>query len=258
MDNAYYPMIFKRKSFHLFRDIIPLTEGELSEIRAQMRQITPLCPDIKVALQLVPKEETSCKRGEYCILLYSEQKEHCLQNAGYIGEQLDLWLATKDIGVCWYGLAKPKEMQRNGLDFFIMLAIAKTDRKYFRKDYTKCARRALPDLCDETPDAIAAMGIAKYAPSACNSQPWFLTHHDDTFTLYRTRGKKGIFPFDKMAGINRIDIGIMMLFLEVYFAHSGIRVSRTLYPDSALAAQGQNEKALPQGEKQINASYKII
>ena len=250
MNNIYYDMIFKRKSFHIFKEIIPFTKQELSEIEFQIAHLTPLSNEIDVAFRIVPIEETSCKRGEYCILIYSEQKDCFLQNAGYMGEQLDLWLASKNVGVCWYGLAKPNELQYQGLDFIIMLAIGKTHEKYFRKDYTKCKRRPIGDIWDGQ-GSQNIIDVVKYAPSACNSQPWFIKCIENEIQIYRTRGKKGLMPLDKMPAINRLDIGIMLLFLDVYFKHNNIEVLRELFSDYPY----NNEKALAEDEKIINANY---
>lgn len=68
--------------------------------------------------------------------MYNEKKEHYLQNIGYIGEQLDLYLALKNIGTLWFGIGKTEESRLEGLDFIIMLAIAKvgkTDLKLVRR-----------------------------------------------------------------------------------------------------------------------------
>lgn len=71
-----------------------------------------MCSDIKTAIRIVPAAETTCKRGEeYCILLYSEKKKHYLQNIGYIGEQLDLYLVQKTLG--HYGLELGKLKNHN-------------------------------------------------------------------------------------------------------------------------------------------------
>mgnify|MGYP004535804247 FL=1 len=76
MDNHLYDMIFKRKSFHLFRNIgsEKITEEELKDIENKFINITPLVKDIKVKMKIV-KDSTTCRRGqEYSILLYSEKK----------------------------------------------------------------------------------------------------------------------------------------------------------------------------------------
>lgn len=106
----------------------------------------PMECDCKVDAKIVPRAETSCPRGEYCILLFSEKKKNYLQNIGYIGEQLDLWLASRNIGVCWYGLGKTEETTYHGLDFVIMLAIEKAEENEFRKDVFKSKRKPLEEI----------------------------------------------------------------------------------------------------------------
>lgn len=108
MEKVLYSMIFKRKSFHIFRDIGIINATELRNIEEAYKTFTPLVSEIKTAIKIVPAEETTCKRGqEYCILLYSEKKENYLQNIGYIGEQLDLYLASLGIGALWFGIGIP-------------------------------------------------------------------------------------------------------------------------------------------------------
>ena len=129
MDNNLYDMIFKRKSFHLFRNIgnEHITDNELKEIEEHFNHLEPLVKDIRVKMKIV-KEGATCRRGqEYCILFYSEKKENYLQNIGYLGEQLDLYLVSKNIGTLWFGIGKVEEKQLDGLDFVIMMAIAKVD-----------------------------------------------------------------------------------------------------------------------------------
>ena len=129
MDKKLYEMIFKRKSFHLFRNIgnEHITDNELKDIEEQFTKFKPLIDDINVKIKIV-KDSTTCKRGqEYCILFYSEKKDNYLQNIGYLGEQLDLYLVSKNIGTLWFGIGKVEEKQLDGLDFVIMIAIAKVD-----------------------------------------------------------------------------------------------------------------------------------
>ena len=78
MNNVFYEMIFKRKSFHIFRNVgnESIGEYERREIQKAYSTFTPLHPEIKTAIRMVPEKETNCKRGgEYCILLYSEKKD---------------------------------------------------------------------------------------------------------------------------------------------------------------------------------------
>lgn len=64
MDSKLYGMIFKRKSFHLFRNIgnEHITDKEIKEIEKEFKKLTPLANDINVKIKIV-KEDTTCKRG---------------------------------------------------------------------------------------------------------------------------------------------------------------------------------------------------
>ena len=235
MDSRLYPMIFKRKSFHIFRDIGSIDSHELQSIEEAYKTFTPLVGDIKTAIKIVPADETTCKRGqEYCILLSSEKKENYLQNIGYIGEQLDLYLASLGIGALWFGIGKPDEPTHNGLDFVIMIAIAKMPEDKFRKDKFKSKRKSLDEIWNGEQHRDIG-DIVRFAPSACNTQPWKVTAEEKCLTVYRYKklGKRGIMPADKVVHYNRIDIGIFLCFLELCMMQSDVFYERELFTDTA-------------------------
>ena len=170
MDNSLYDMIFKRKSFHLFRNIgnEHITENEIKDIENEFAKLTPLVDDISVKIEIV--KETTCKRGqEYCILFYSEKKDNYLQNIGYLGEQLDLYLVSKNIGTLWFGIGKVDKQKFGGLDFVIMMAIAKVDSpEKFRKDMFKSKRKELDEIW-QGENFLDIADVARFSPSACNT-----------------------------------------------------------------------------------------
>ena len=128
MDKNLYQDIFKRKSFHLFRGVgtESIGEDELSGIREAFDSFERLYPEIQTAIRIVPAVKITLKRdAKYFILIYSEKKDNYLMNAGYLGEQLDLYLVKHDIGSLWYGVGKPDEAVFGGLDFVIMIAMHK-------------------------------------------------------------------------------------------------------------------------------------
>ena len=250
MKKDLYSMIFKRKSFHIFRDIGIINATELRNIEEAYKTFTPLVSEIKTAIKIVPAEETTCKRGqEYCILLYSEKKENYLQNIGYIGEQLDLYLASLGIGALWFGIGKPDEPTYNGLDFVIMIAIAKMPKDKFRKDMFKSKRKTLQEIWDG--EYYQDIGnIVRFTPSACNTQPWKVSAEEKSLTIYRYKkpGKRGIMPADKVAHYNRIDIGIFLCILELSLMENSISFERELFTDTAE----------DNCEEVLTAKYKLI
>lgn len=233
---SLYGAIFKRKSFHLFRGVGDdrIERSELDAIADAWQGFERLLPEIRTAVRIVPASEVNFKRdAEYCIMIYSEKKENYLMNAGYLGEQLDLWLVSHNIGSLWFGIGKPDEPSCDGLDFVIMIAVHKvTDETKFRKDMFKSKRKPLEEVWSG--DEPGAADIARFAPSACNSQPWFVDSKDGILTVFRYRkpGKRGIMPASAVSYFNRIDMGIYLCILEICLQKDGVRFERELFPDA--------------------------
>lgn len=239
IDDKLYPVIYKRKSFHRFQNIgnETISSEELREIEDAYKHFAALCPEIKTAVRIVQEEMTTCRRGEeYCILLYSEKKDHYLQNIGYIGEQLDLYLTRKNIGTLWFGIGKTEESRYNNLDFVIMLAVAKVnDETKFRKDMFRSKRKPVEEIWfGENINGVT--DIARFAPSACNTQPWIVEHTENLLKVYRYRkpGKRGIMPADKVSFYNQIDMGIFLCFLELCLQRERISYEAELRYDAGL------------------------
>jgi len=247
MNEILYPMIFKRKSFHVFKECRNLSQKELEEIQQAFYSFVPLENHIRVEIKIIPKNETNCKRGEYCILLFSEKKENYLKNIGYIGAQLDLWLANRNIGACWYGAGKIDKQYDTTLAFVIMLAIQKVPEDSFRKDMFRSKRKAVSEIWQgESYRNIAE--IIRFAPSACNLQPWFVISSKAELNIYKVIGtKRGIMPANKVEYYSEIDIGIFLCFLELCMGQEKISFHRKvfdnknlLYGDKLLCAEYQN------------------
>ena len=229
-------MIFKRKSFHLFRNIgnEHITDEELKDIEEQFYKMKPLMDDIKVKIKIV-KDGVSCRRGqEYCILFYSENKENYLTNIGYLGEQLDLYLVSKNIGTLWFGIGRPNEKQIEGLDYVIMIAIAKIDSsEKFRKDMYKSKRKELQEIWSGE-NYLDIANIVRFAPSACNTQPWKVETSDKELKVFRYRkeGKRGIMPKNLVIYYNQIDIGIFLCFLELCLNENKIKYDKEIFKEN--------------------------
>lgn len=229
----FYSQIFKRKSFHIFKDTGEISEEDLRNLEAFISTVKPLNPDIKTEIRIVKESDTTCKRGaEFCVMLYSEQKDEYLRNIGYIGEQIDLYLASQNIGALWFGIGKTSEKQINGLDFVIMIAIAKMPEEKFRKDMFKSKRKPLEEIWSG--DTLGVGEIVRFTPSACNTQPWITENNGAELTVYRYKkpGKRGIMPAEKVRFYNKIDMGIYLFMLETCLSHEGYEFERTLFEDN--------------------------
>ncbi|MBR0130275.1 MAG: nitroreductase [Firmicutes bacterium] len=234
MDAKYYKDIFKRRSFHKFESAGDdrLSEAELEEIRKAFGSFERLYPDIRTAIRIIPAKDVNFRQGaEYCILIYSEKKDNYLMNAGYIGEQLDLYLVDRNIGSLWYGLGKSDERSFDGLDYVIMIAVRKlSDDSAFRKDMSDAKRKALSEIWEG--DSLGLAETVRFAPSAVNSQPWFVRNDGKALAVFRRRkpGLMGMIP-QVTNYFNRIDMGIFLCILEICMAEKGIGYTRELFSD---------------------------
>ena len=229
----YYKQIFKRKSFHIFKDTQTLSGDEIQKLKDFIKTVKPLNPEIKTEIYIVPEKETTCKRGgEFCVLFYSETKDEYLRNIGYIGEQIDLYLASENIGALWFGIGKPKDMKLNGLDYVIMISIAKMPEDKFRKDMFKAKRKPLSEIWNG--DTLKIAEIVRFTPSACNTQPWIVENTGCDLMVYRFKkpGKRGIMPADKVRYYNKIDMGIFLFMLETCLTHENYKYDRILFADT--------------------------
>lgn len=235
MDKPFYEDIFKRKSFHLFRNVgtDKIEPDEIEKIQDAFGRFDRLYPEIKTAVRILPATEVHFKRdAEYCILIYSERKENYLMNAGFIGQQLDLYLVHHNIGSLWFGIGKPDKETYDGLDYVIMIAIHKVSNpSLYRKDMFKAKRKPLDKIWSG--DTLGIAETARFSPSACNSQPWFVENANGILTVsrYKQPGKRGIMPANAVSYYNRIDLGIFLCILELCMAHNDIAFERTLFPD---------------------------
>jgi len=196
--NDLYPMIFKRKSFRRFNKNLFISKSEMQLIENKIANSTPLLSDIKVQTKIVKREETTCRRGEYCLIIYSEEKTNYLLNVGYMIEQIDLYLASINVGACWYGMGKAIAPPENSnLKYVIMLSFGKSIDSEFRKDYTKARRKDTSKIW-QGEDSIGIANIVKYAPSACNSQPWRVYVNDNKIKINRSTNVKSIMPKAKI------------------------------------------------------------
>ena len=238
----FYKQIFKRKSFHFFTGGEKTTEEDIASINNFIKTIVPLYPNIKTEIVVVKENETTCHRGaDYCILFYSEPKGDYLRNIGYIGEQIDLFLSSINIGALWFGIGKPKGKRNNGLEYVIMIAIKRMSENSFRKGMYKSKRKSIEEIWNGEPLEIA--NIVRFTPSACNTQPWYVENNGNTLDVYRYKkpGKRGIMPIDKVMYYNRIDIGIFLFILETCLKQEGIAFQRELLTDSS---DSETEKTL--------------
>ena len=194
-------IIRKRKSIRKY-DLAPLDTATLETVRAQIKKVKPLYPNIRYSIEITNKTKglLGVKAPHY-LLFGSEGKEGSLENIGFIGQQMGLFFSEAGIGSCWLGSSKPGEKEESTLPFVICMSFGKPAESLHRS-LSEFKRKTLTEISEGSDPRLEA---ARLAPSGINTQSWFFVADNGKIHCYR---KKALLGFmDKMTCI---DIGIAL------------------------------------------------
>ena len=207
----------------------PVDEATLQEIKDFIVQMKPLEPDIRVGWEIVPASRVKCIlpwKAPQLVAIYTEEKAGALENAGFLFQQLDLYLQSRGLGACWLGMGKPEQQlaSKDGLPFCMLLAFGTPKGDAQRASVAEFKRKSLAEIADE-PDK--RLEPARLAPSSVNSQPWYFTHEAGVIHAWRV-APSGLMR-KAMERMNRIDMGIALAHLSV--CNEGFRYFKAEPPE---------------------------
>ena len=107
------------------------------------------------------------------------------------------------------------------------------DDTKFRKDMLKSKRKPVEEIWKgETIGGVT--DVVRFAPSACNSQPWRVVNDGKNLSVYRRQkpGKVGIMPAALVSYFNRIDMGIFLCFMDLCLKLKGFEYVKEAFCDS--------------------------
>lgn len=210
-----YESIFRRKSIRKYEES-PLEPEILEKLRDFSNQLQPLYPEIRTSYEIISsvKGIFSIKAPHY-FLICSDTAEGALENAGYMWQQMDLYLSSLGLGACWLGMAKPASGSTTTLPLVITLAFGRPTEPVHRQ-LGEFKRKSLEEISSGEDSRIEA---ARLAPSATNSQNWFFEASEGQIHVYRKKLNAALeLIYGKM---NRIDIGIALCHLRYGTEHGG-------------------------------------
>lgn len=209
--------IRKRKSTRNFLPT-PLDEITLLQIEDYANRIKPLFPEIKTSFKISDESQVQNYmpiKAPHYISIYSEQAEGCLVNAGFIFQQLDLYLSSLNLGSSWGGTEKTIEEDQDGkMNFIAIIAFGKAEGNPHR-EYNEFKRKSLSEITNVEDIKLDA---ARIAPSSTNSQPWYFVKEYNkyhVFCIKHNMSKKLLYE-----KLNLIDIGIALGSLYTEFKDS--------------------------------------
>jgi len=210
----FYEAIFKRKSVRKYA-LEFLADDILNEIQAFSKTVVRLDPAIKTEIRFVSRDEIKLIlpiKAPHYLMFYSEKTDGDLMNAGYMLQQIDLFLSMNRIGSCYLGMAQPTQIAKDqsNLDFVIVLAFGNPLETVHRLNLEAFKRKSLGDISHNINNEQFQWIVeaARVAPSASNTQPWFFVNEGDLIHVYRNKPSFiKAFLLDRM---NQIDIGIVL------------------------------------------------
>ena len=171
----------------------PLDESVINELSEFISEIKPLHDNIPVDVMLYEKDDfhkefarsAMYRATNYVVLRSAMSVQGYLQNVGFIGELIALWITHRGISLCWAGLAKQKTLPSRGeLPYVISIEFGRGDNAPFRR-----------------------LEAGRLAPSAINLQPVRFLTNDDSIYICR---KKPSLKYRYLDNIQQIDVGIAM------------------------------------------------
>lgn len=197
----------------------PLKESITDGLLEFISQITPLHQNIPVDIELYEREDfvkdfsrtAFYLANDFVVIRSASNIVGYLQNVGFIGEQIILWLTHKGIGSCWVGLVKQKKQPARGeLPFVAAIEFGRSDNSPFRRLPEEFPRKKLHEVMlneISRPEFLKILDAGRLAPSVLNLQPVRYFTVDDKIYIYR---KPLTINYAKLNEFQQIDVGAAM------------------------------------------------
>ncbi|MFA9462957.1 MAG: nitroreductase family protein [Velocimicrobium sp.] len=162
----------------------------------------------KVQFEII--ENRNDKRAPYFLVISALPVEGYQVNAGFLMQQVMLYIMTKELGSCFMKYHKLPVHKIQGFEPLLMIAFGKTNKRLYR-EAERAIRLPIADICsyktDVSDDMKKIVNAARLAPSSFNSQPWHFVVYENRIHLFC---KKTKYPFELRKEMKEIDVGIAL------------------------------------------------
>ena len=215
-----YEAIFRRKSV---RKYAPgkLDPTMMEKVVSHLAELKPLFPEIRTEIKVMTSQDVKGMfkvDAPHFLAFFSEVKERSPTNAGFMLQQMDLFLSANEVGSCWQGGPKPirESMGTSELEFVILMAFGSPAEDIHRKNVAEFKREPLEKISN-----VKGYGDllepARLAPSGMNNQPWFFSGENGAIDVSYARSM----IVDRM---NQISSGIALCHMWLAANHSNKKV----------------------------------
>ena len=195
--------IEERKSVRKYKAEL-LDKEILDKLQRKIDNIQPLFADVAYSATIVSQKFPPKKQNApYFLILRGEQSEKGLENVGFIGQQISLYLTELGIG-SYFRIGQPENIGNGALPYIICIALGKPDEPLLREKY-EFKRKSLSEISDGNDRRLE---YARLAPSGLNAQDWYFSATNGEIHCYR---KKPNFLLKAIKNkLNPIDMGIAL------------------------------------------------
>ncbi len=197
-----YDAIYVRKSIRKFQ-MTPLEDSQIGRINQFIQNVQPLFTNLSYQMNVItlPREVRGyfVVKAPYYLVFSGERGEDSYKNAGYILEQVVLYLTAKGIGTCYQGCAKIPDYpicQSDSMEPLMMIAFGKPKNEWNRACLMS-KRMSVNELTrwetDQTESLKLILEAASRSPSSFNSQPWRFIVEKSEIHIFQKRNTSFLF-----------------------------------------------------------------
>lgn len=215
-----YEAMFHRKSIRKFKDEM-LNNNVVRSVEERIKQLRPLFPEEQIAFRILSDDQIKgqVKGSTHHIAVYAKQGLKSYVNAGFMMQQMDLWLSANGMGSWWHVSSKPSKQWSavEGLPFVFLITFGIADETLYREP-SDFKRKPVSELtnCAEIHKFVEPV---RFAPSAFNQQPWFFTCCDGKILMYCKKANSLLSLF--FGNMSRLNAGIGLCHLWLAIEHEG-------------------------------------
>lgn len=210
-----YEAIFARKSVRKY-NMKSLTPEVLQQIENYCQDVPYLFGDMEAEFRILPYSDHVVSavspftvKAPYYLVIYMKPQARACMTAGYILQQISLYLVTMGLGSCFIGghILKKKYQSLGEKEQILILAFGEAKEEVTRKP-VDAKRRSLEELCvyKEVPRQWMKqlLEAARMAPSSMNSQPWRFVVYDNRIHIFSVKK-----IYEKHNRLDEINFGIL-------------------------------------------------
>ena len=193
----------------------PFGRERLDEIRRAIDGFESLYPDVPLEYRFAAETKGLFRiEAPHYLIVSGRGKDGEPENAGFICQQLVLWLDIHDIGSVWLGKTKDVAQNPDGKDI-ITIAFGQPKGEVHRSE-SEFKRKPIGEITN-APEDPCIQAVHK-APSGLNLQPWYLEKTDDQVLLYEQVLRPPVsLAYKKTA----VDMGIALCHYAIACRHFG-------------------------------------